>query len=569
MRRIAVIAALLIALTLVFVFGAGTGGANAATVTRYQQNAAQLTYIGAWTVSSATAASGGSFRYANASGMSMTATFNGTYLAWIAKKGPTYGIANISVDGGSPVAVDLYSGSVLYQRKAWDTGILAPGFHTVRIMWTGTKNSASGNTNIGVDAFDVGGTLVGVTRFEQTDQHLGWRGSWSKVSVSSYSGGNAWYANSTGSSVDIEFDGASITFLGKKGPTYGIAKVTLDGGSPTLVDLYNATIVYKQTMWTSGFLAPGRHAVKIEWTGAKRAAATNTNVGLDALDLRGSLATALTACLAFDETQALVHLHKLAVDIGVRHGGSAQELQAATYAVEHLTALGYSPQVTDVPLPDGTTSHNVTVVKPGSSALTVVIGAHMDSYGVSPGGNDNGSGSAAVLELARALKGVDLVPTVVLVLFGHEEPMGDGNADHHHYGSRRYVATMASGQKANLAAMISLDMIGYGTTLNIRFMERGPKALVNTLLSYSSRIGGGLVYLRDPSAYGYSDHEPFELAGYPAAWLEWRDDGAYHTSGDTYAHCSATKIQKAGGLVVGFLASLRQADLQALVAARP
>ena len=116
--------------------------------------------------------------------------------------------------------------------------------------------------------------------------------------------------------------------------------------------------------------------------------------------------------------------------------------------MSHFQALGYSPQVMDVPLPDGTTSHNVIVTKPGSSNLTIVIGAHMDSYGVSPGGNDNGSGSAAVLELARALKDVDLVPTVVLVLFGHEEPMGDGNADHHHYGSRRYVATMTADQKA-------------------------------------------------------------------------------------------------------------------------
>jgi hypothetical protein len=569
MRRTAILAPLLlVALTLVLVFGMGAGGANAVTVTRYQQNASQLAYAGTWTVSSATAASGGSFRYANASGMSVTATFNGTYLAWIAKKGPTYGIANVRVDGGSPVTVDLYSSSVVYQQKAWETGTLAAGFHTVKIEWTGTKNGAATNTNVGVDAFDVAGSLVGVTRLEQTDQHLGWRGSWTKVSNTSYSGGTAWYANEAGSSMSVEFDGAGITLLGKKGPTYGIARVALDGGAPILLDLYNPTIVYQQVMWASGFIAPGHHVVNIEWTGQKRAAASNTNVGLDAIDVRGSLTTAPTSYLAFDETQAMAHLHKLAVDIGVRHGGTAQEMQAVDYAVQHFTALGYSPQVMDVPVIDGSTSHDVIVVKPGSSKLTILIGAHMDSYGVSPGGNDNGSGSAAVLELARALKGVDLVPTVILVLFGHEEPMGDGNADHHHYGSRRYVATMTAGQKADLAAMISLDMIGYGATFNVRFMEKGPKALVNLLLSYSSRTNGGLVYMKDSSTYGYSDHEPFELAGYPVAWLERRTDGVNHTSGDTYAHCSADNIQKAGGLVVGFLASLRLTDLQALVAAR-
>ncbi len=366
----------------------------------------------------------------------------------------------------------------------------------------------------------------------------------------------------------VEFDGAGLTLLGKKGPTYGIASVTLDGGPSVPVDLYNATIVYRQKIWSSGSLDTGHHVVKVEWTGEKRAAATNTNVGLDAVEVMGSLTTAPLSRLAFDQTRAMAHLNKLAVGIGVRHGGSAKEMEAVQYAVDHFTALGYQPEVIDVPVINGTTSHDVIAVKPGSSKLTVLVGAHMDSYGVSPGGNDNGSGSAAVLELAQALKDVELVPTVVLVLFGHEEPIGDGNADHHHFGSRRYLAQMTTDEKANLAAMISLDMIGSGSTFNIRIMEKGPRALVNMLQSYSSLTGAGLVYLKDPSRYGYSDHEPFELAGYPVAWLEWREDGAYHTSGDTYAHCSAAKIQKTGGLVLGFLGSLRLANLQALQAAR-
>ncbi len=559
---------LLVALAVFFLLSIGAAGASGATVTRYQQNTSQFSYSGTWTVSSAAAASGGSFRYANASGASATVTFNGTYLAWIAKKSASYGIARVTLDGSKTYSVDLYNASAVYQRQVWETSILDPGIHTVTIEWTGTKNGAATGTNIGVDAFDVAGSLIGATRFEQSDQHLGWTGKWAKVSSTSYSGGTAWYANSAGSTVTIEFDGETITLLGKKGPTYGMASVTLDGGSSVPVDLYNATIVYRQKMWSSGFLAPGHHVVRLEWTGAKRAAATNTNIGLDAVEVRGALTAAPLSPVAFDQARAMAHLHKLAVDIGVRHGGSAQEVQAVQYAVDHFKALGYQPQVIDVPVINGATSHDVIAVKPGSSELTVLVGAHMDSYGVSPGGNDNGSGSAAVLELARALKDVDLVPTVVLVLFGHEEPIGDGNADHHHFGSRRYLAQMTADQKGDLAAMISLDMIGYGSTFNIRIMEKGPRALVNMLQSYSTLTNSGLVYLRDPSRYGYSDHEPFELAGYPVAWLEWREDGANHTSGDTYAHCSAAKIQKAGGLVLGFLGSLRLADLQALRAAR-
>jgi hypothetical protein len=566
MRRTA---ALLFAVTtLLALFALGGGSAEATTLTRYQQNAGQLAYSGTWTVGSAAAASNGSYRYAKTAGSSVTVTFKGTYLAWIAKKNPTYGIARVSVDGGASVSVDLFSKTAVYQRKVWETGTLRAGTHTVRIQWTGTRNSSASGTTICVDAFDVAGTLVGVTRVEQTDQHLSWRGDWARVSSSSYSGGTAWYANSAGASVTIEFDGASLTLLGKKGPTYGIAAVSLDGGTPVRVDLYNSTTIYRQKFWSTGFLVPGRHVVKLEWTGMKRAAATRTNVALDALEVRGTLRAAPLSYLAFDSARAMAHLDVLAGDIGVRHGGSPQEWEAVQYAVSRLTALGYQPQLTDVPVIDGSTSHNVTVVKPGSSDLTLVIGAHIDSYGVSPGGNDNASGSAAILELARDIKNADLAPTIVLMLFGHEEPVGDGNADHHHYGSRRFVADMTAEQRARLVGMISLDMVGYGTTFNARFMEKGPRTLVNMLLSHSSLLGNGLVYLKDPSTYGYSDHEPFELAGYPAAWLEWRVDGANHTSGDTASHCSPAKIQRAGGLVLSFLASLRVEDLRTLQAAR-
>ena len=523
MKKTIILALLLFALTTVFVVGSGDR-ADAATVTRYQQNAAGLSYTGTWTVSSTSLASGGSFRFANASGTSVTATFNGTYFAWIAKKSSLYGIAKVTLDGKTTFNVDLYSPTVLYQQKVWDTGTLAPGYHTVKIQWTGTKNSRATKTNIGIDAVDVSGNLLALSRVEQTDRRMGWTGRWNKVSSTYYSGGNARYANLSGASVTIQFSGVSLNLLAKKAASYGKARVTLDGGTSVLVDLYSASTLYKQRVWSSGILPAGSHTVKFEWTGEKRSAATNTNVGLDAVELIGSLTAAPFSYLAFDGTQAMAHLHELAVDIGVRHGGSAAEMSAIQYAVNHFTALGYQPQVMDVPVVSGRTSHNVVAIKRGSSPLTVVVGAHIDSYGVSPGGNDNGSGSAAVLELARALKDVDVVPTVVLVLFGQEEPLGDGNADHHHYGSRRYVATMTAEQRANLVGMISLDMIGVGSTFNIRQMERGPRTLVNLLVAFSKTTDGGLVYLKDPSRYGYSDHEPFELAGFPAAWLEWRED---------------------------------------------
>jgi hypothetical protein len=259
MKKWIILALLLFALTIVLVVGIGDR-ADAATVTRYQQNAAGLSYTGTWTVSSTSLASGGSFRFANASGASVTTTFNGTYFAWIAKRSSVYGIAKVTLDGKSTFSVDLYSPTVLYRQKVWDTGTLAPGYHTVKIQWTGTRNSRATATNIGIDAVDVSGNLLAVTRLEQTDRRLGWTGRWSKVSSTYYSGGNARYANSSGASVTIQFSGVSLNLLAKRAASYGKARVTLDGRTPVLVDLYSASTLYKQRVWSSGILPAGNHS---------------------------------------------------------------------------------------------------------------------------------------------------------------------------------------------------------------------------------------------------------------------------------------------------------------------
>jgi N-acetylmuramoyl-L-alanine amidase len=132
---------------------------NAPSTFRYEQGDTQLAYTGAWTVDRNSSACGGSFRYANNSGASVTVTFTGTRLSWIAKKSPSYGKAKVTVDGGDPVVVDLYSTTTLNKQKVWSTRLLARGNHTVKIEWTGTKNAAATDTNINLDALDLTGAL--------------------------------------------------------------------------------------------------------------------------------------------------------------------------------------------------------------------------------------------------------------------------------------------------------------------------------------------------------------------------------------------------------------------------
>ena len=69
------------------------------SLNHYEQNDDNLAYAGNWTVFSTSGASGGSYRRANTGGASVTVTFDGTYLEWIATKGTTLGKALVSLDG--------------------------------------------------------------------------------------------------------------------------------------------------------------------------------------------------------------------------------------------------------------------------------------------------------------------------------------------------------------------------------------------------------------------------------------------------------------------------------------
>jgi hypothetical protein len=132
---------------------------NGVLTGRYQQTNNKLVYAGDWKATSDASASGDSFAFVNAAGASVTIRFNGVHLVWLAKKSSSYGKAQVTVDGGSPVTVDLYSADVLWRQEVWNSGVLGSGSHTVVIQWTGSKNAAATDTNINIDYLYVAGTL--------------------------------------------------------------------------------------------------------------------------------------------------------------------------------------------------------------------------------------------------------------------------------------------------------------------------------------------------------------------------------------------------------------------------
>jgi Zn-dependent M28 family amino/carboxypeptidase len=99
------------------------------------------------------------------------------------------------------------------------------------------------------------------------------------------------------------------------------------------------------------------------------------------------------------------------------------------------------------------TTENVVAELPGSTSDNVVMaGAHLDSVPAGPGINDNGSGSAALVEIAENMAEVDLPNTVRFAWWGAEE-LGL-------LGSNHYVASLTPEQREDIGLYLNFDMVG-------------------------------------------------------------------------------------------------------------
>jgi Zn-dependent M28 family amino/carboxypeptidase len=105
----------------------------------------------------------------------------------------------------------------------------------------------------------------------------------------------------------------------------------------------------------------------------------------------------------------------------------------------------------------GQACHNIEVEIPGTRPDVVLIGAHYDSVFGSPGANDNGSGVAALLALARRFAGKSPQHTLRFVAFVNEEPPFFLSGE---MGSFVY-ASRCKARGDQISTMISLETIGY------------------------------------------------------------------------------------------------------------
>ncbi len=176
----------------------------------------------------------------------------------------------------------------------------------------------------------------------------------------------------------------------------------------------------------------------------------------------------------------------LAGTIGPRLATGPAFREAADYVTDRFTAQGYTVTRSTFPVPAGDSwgvavragrSSNVAATPPGfdPDSPYVLVGAHLDTVSVAPGAEDNASGIAVLLELARVVD----TPQVVFVAFGGEEPRGTG--DLHHFGSKDYVAALTEDEGHNLHGMVALDRVGVGRTVPLSSADGTPAALRDQL----------------------------------------------------------------------------------------
>jgi hypothetical protein len=233
--------------------------------------------------------------------------------------------------------------------------------------------------------------------------------------------------------------------------------------------------------------------------------------------------------------------HVEAIGVRPHNTDHPDELEkAAGYIETALEALGYKVERQPFTV-GGVSVRNIDATLAGATAAapTLVVGAHYDSCEDAPGANDNATGVAGVLELARLLKDLDgkAGKRIRLALFVNEEPphfMTD------EMGSVRYAQALAA-RGENVTGMYSLETIGfyssepgsqkYPAPFGLIFGDRGDfiafvaltgarGLLDRTIASFRSHtafptVGGIAPWWLVPGV-GWSDHWSFAKYGFPA-----------------------------------------------------
>ncbi|MEU6099433.1 M28 family metallopeptidase [Streptomyces flaveolus] len=251
----------------------------------------------------------------------------------------------------------------------------------------------------------------------------------------------------------------------------------------------------------------------------------------------------------------LAQLQSIATANGGNRAHGRPGYQASiNYVKAKLDAAGFTTTVQQF-TSSGRTGYNLIADWPGGDANQVVMsGSHLDSVTSGPGINDNGSGSAAVLETALAVARSGYQPTKHLrfAWWGAEE-LGL-------VGSRYYVNSLGSTGRTKISGYLNFDMIGSPNPGY--FVYDDDPVIEKTFKDYFAGLGVSTEI--ETEGDGRSDHAPFKNAGVPVGGLfsgadyrktsaqaaKWGGtagqafDRCYHSSCDTTANINDTALNR-------------------------
>ena len=193
-------------------------------------------------------------------------------------------------------------------------------------------------------------------------------------------------------------------------------------------------------------------------------------------------------------------------------------------------------------------SENV-IARSQSGECSVYVGGHYDTVPGVPGANDNASGTAIVVELARAFAGSEGVEHVCFVAFGAEEASQAGGGLN---GSRFLIERLeAEGALAQLTAMLNLDAVGDG-----RLVLVGDGELVGIALRLAAALEIPAARGALPEGAG-SDHLLFEASGVPVIFPT-AVGAQLHTPADNLDNLDPQVLDDVGRLAHALLRCLIQ-----------
>lgn len=261
----------------------------------------------------------------------------------------------------------------------------------------------------------------------------------------------------------------------------------------------------------------------------------------------------------------LFEYHNRLMSFGPRYTGSINCTRAAEDIYNSFDQMGLNTKYHEWHY-DGYYSKDVVATLYGTdvnSTVEYILCAHYDTVAGSPGANDDGSGTAAVLAIARILSQHHFNHTIRFITFSGEE-VGT-------YGSFTY-ARDAYNHGDNIAAVLNMDMIGYAsTTEGVRILRFFPPPRSHWIADYATTISEKYDEIIDMKietlpSYRGNDAQAFVDYGFDGVWIAHPDGYPWgHSSNDTANHLNWSYYVKATKLMLAITTEIAQKPIDVQV----